>query len=45
MKIAVFSDTHGSAARMLRAVGELRPDAVAHLGDYEREMSVVLLGN
>ena len=37
MKIAVFSDTHGSAARMLRAVGELRPDAVAHLGDYERD--------
>ena len=31
MKIAVFSDTHGSAARMLRAVGELRPDAVVVL--------------
>lgn len=37
MKIAVFSDTHGSAARMLRAVGELHPDAVVHLGDYERD--------
>ena len=37
MKIAVFSDTHGSSARMLRAVGELRPDAVVHLGDYERD--------
>ena len=37
MKIAVFSDTHGSAARMLRAVGELRPDAIVHLGDYERD--------
>ena len=37
MKIAVFSDTHGSAARMLRTVGELRPDAVVHLGDYERD--------
>lgn len=37
MKIAVFSDTHGGTARMLRAVGELRPDAVVHLGDYARD--------
>ena len=37
MKIAVFSDTHGSTARMLRAVRELRPDALVHLGDYERD--------
>lgn len=37
MKIAVFSDTHGSVARMLRAARELRPDAVVHLGDYERD--------
>ena len=37
MKIAVFSDTHGSAARMLRAAEELRPDALVHLGDYERD--------
>ena len=37
MKIAVFSDTHGSTARMLRAAEELRPDAIVHLGDYERD--------
>lgn len=37
MKIAVFSDTHGSTARMLRAVEALRPDALVHLGDYERD--------
>ena len=37
MKIAVFSDTHGSTARMLRAAEELRPDALVHLGDYERD--------
>ena len=37
MKIAVFSDTHGDAGRMLRAVRELRPDAIVHLGDGERD--------
>ena len=37
MKIAVFSDTHGSAARMLRAARELRPDALVHLGDFARD--------
>lgn len=37
MKIAVFSDTHGNTARMLRKVEELRPDALVHLGDYERD--------
>ena len=37
MKIAVFSDTHGDAGRMLRAARELRPDALVHLGDGERD--------
>ena len=37
MKIAVFSDTHGSTARMLRAAKESQPDALVHLGDYERD--------
>ncbi len=37
MTIAVFSDTHGATARMLRAAGELRPDALVHLGDCERD--------
>ena len=33
MKIAVFSDTHGSAKGMLNAVREYCPDAIIHLGD------------
>ena len=37
MKIAVFSDTHGSTGRMLRVVRELRADALVHLGDCERD--------
>ena len=37
MKIAVFSDTHGNTGKMLRTVEALRPDAVVHLGDYERD--------
>ena len=37
MKIAVFSDTHGDAGRMLRAARELCPDAFVHLGDGERD--------
>ena len=37
MKIAVFSDTHGSTARMLLAARELHADALVHLGDYERD--------
>lgn len=37
MKIAVFSDTHGNTGKMLRTVEALRPDAIVHLGDYERD--------
>ena len=37
MKIAVFSDTHGSTARMLETVRRVRPDRIVHLGDYERD--------
>lgn len=33
MKIAVFSDTHGSARGMINAVREYRPDVIIHLGD------------
>lgn len=33
MKIAVFSDTHGSARVMLGAVKAYSPDAIIHLGD------------
>ena len=37
MKIAVFSDTHSNTARMLEAVRALRPDALIHLGDFEKD--------
>ena len=37
MRLAVFSDTHGNTAPMIRAVKETRPDAVVHLGDYDRD--------
>ena len=37
MKIAVFSDTHGNTARMLEAVRALKPDALIHLGDFEKD--------
>ena len=37
MKIAVFSDTHGDAGRMLRAARKEKPDALIHLGDGERD--------
>lgn len=41
MKAAVFSDTHGSTARMLEAVRRKRPDVLIHLGDYERDAEVL----
>lgn len=37
MKIAVFSDTHGSYKGMLKAVGEYMPDQIIHLGDGMRD--------
>ena len=37
MRIAVFSDTHGSAGRMIETVRAIRPDALVHLGDGERD--------
>lgn len=37
MKLAVFSDTHGRTDGMLRAIRTANPDAVLHLGDYERD--------
>ena len=41
MIIAVFSDTHGNTARMARAAEALRPDALVHLGDYERDAAAL----
>jgi len=42
VKIAVFSDTHGVTLPMVDAVRSARPDAVVHLGDYERDAAVLL---
>lgn len=39
MKIAVFSDTHGSARGMINAVKAYSPDAVIHLGDGNGDVS------
>ena len=39
MKIAVFSDTHGSAKVMLNAVREYRPDKIIHLGDGNSDLN------
>ena len=41
MKVLVFSDTHGSFGPMLRALREIRPDAVVHLGDGEKDAAKV----
>lgn len=38
MKIAVFSDTHGSAKGMLNAVREYQPDKIIHLGDGNADL-------
>ena len=37
MKIAVFSDTHGSPRGMINAVKEYCPDQIIHLGDGIRD--------
>ena len=37
MLAAVFSDTHGNVAKMLRAVRDCQPDVLIHLGDYDRD--------
>ncbi len=42
MKIAVFSDTHGVTSPMVKAVKQVCPDALVHLGDYERDTAVLL---
>ena len=42
MTVAVFSDTHGLTAPMADAVSACRPDAVVHLGDYDRDTKVLL---
>ena len=41
MKIAVFSDTHGSKAGMIKAIEDYAPDQVIHLGDGMRDAQEV----
>ena len=42
MRVAVFSDTHGVTSPMVDAVTRFRPDAIIHLGDHDRDTSVLL---
>ena len=42
MKVAVFSDTHGVTSPMVQAVRDIMPDALVHLGDYERDAEILL---
>jgi len=37
MKIAVFSDSHGSLEPMVSAVKRFQPERIIHLGDYARD--------
>lgn len=37
MKAAVFSDSHGQTVLMEETVRRVRPDAIIHLGDHERD--------
>ncbi|MBP5744047.1 MAG: metallophosphoesterase [Oscillospiraceae bacterium] len=41
MKVAVFSDTHSNTSRMVTAVRSAAPDALIHLGDFERDAEVL----
>ena len=40
---AVFSDSHGSTARMKEAVRRLQPDVILHLGDCEHDAELLRL--
>ena len=42
MRIAVFSDTHSNTALMVETVRRIRPDAIIHLGDHDRDTEVLL---
>ena len=37
MKILVFSDTHTRLGPMLKAVREIEPDLILHLGDHDQD--------
>ena len=37
MKMLVLSDSHGNVENMARAVEQVQPDRIAHLGDVMRD--------
>lgn len=41
MKIAVFSDSHGSSRGMINAVRDYAPDKVIHLGDGNNDLNAL----
>ena len=41
MKILVISDSHGNSASILNAISRESPDMVLHLGDYDRDCSII----
>ena len=44
MKLAIFSDSHGHTSGMLRAILRVAPDVLVHLGDYDRDTSILEVG-
>ena len=43
MTILVLSDSHGNVGNMIRAVEQVQPDRVLHLGDCQREYGAQVL--
>ena len=41
MRTAIFSDTHGNTAKMIKKVQEISPELIIHLGDYERDTLIL----
>ena len=41
MTILVLSDSHGNVGNMIRAVEQVQPDQVLHLGDCQRDLTAL----
>lgn len=41
MKILVLSDSHSALSIMRRAIEAVKPDAIIHLGDYQRDWEAI----
>ena len=41
MTILVLSDSHGNVGNMIRAVEQVQPDRVLHLGDCQRDLTAL----